>query len=1322
MKPTQRKITLATGVAFLLAWISASAETFQVVQHINAPKRLPVRLALKNYGLEGNYQAYGTNGQALPSQQVGEILYVGLKVNGLETEAFEARKGASTPGVGPFKIQTSDSEVRVQNGFAEWRIGADGAAIISTAEGKTANLKPQLASSGKLKVLAGGPLVAEVEWTGGNDRLIYRFFAQAPYYEVVAQTAAPLATQIQIAPRAGEKTRLMSSLKNGSWGVWTYVDDIERDYNQFDFFFPFDWSAVEGDGLAMEVIPQSTSFRVNLQRVNDSAWRLISVPLADLKHPKFAQWHREDLQAVSTHHRFDGLRMPKTQTIGYALLKDTVKDGIGWHLQALPEVVVQATQRTFIGKISWLDKVETVSVEDRNKDGKADLKGDRWTWGQDSEQEMIYEFEGGAKMEKTRVYAGLPYRRGLQDSKAREIPRVTMTARKKNGTFCDGSLFFGGQMSDGYLAYDAQLSEDFTKDQTCNYEIESFDLDDDGISDIIALRQVNHAVATKEIPQFFGGEAGPMVNAAHRPILFGIALDPFTGYAQPLFPVRYQSAGDSLIHFWSLAKGPPSMPNVRWLQEVEGTLVGGHDWPQAVMDLSNDGYADVRFYTESYAVKRDASKPWSFRNVDLYANPMRWAINLDANHDHLTQPPNAHFQMSERARNWDLCIFPRRMVDTNTLKARLSEKGPLGVLLSGYTRFPFIAKRIYTDPWGNQTGFTGPNDPPEGWKGERVSYFDPKSGKRTGWGSGLDWMRTTEFDCVWVGYTDYETPNKHAPESTHPGINNMNRVDVDFYARSVKPQYRFYFSPVTGRLHLFGANFGYEYNGDTSYRESTLDIDKIPVWDYTLAYQYWVWAIDPDTYQPGQWWGANDGKVGPNRRFAYFDMDGDGYFDTYLWTEAGSKTTEYTSAFYLKPLAPVARDRSTPFLVQVSRDAFTACLRANLDFRSGSVCAQSMEEYQAMVNLTKETQNAVLASQNKERLVNRMTLAVREGRPVVGGFDPGFFVKGGRPVVALDQYHGGARGTWENLTENGNVAARTAYVAEGAETVQLETAWSAASLADVDVLVVNSASERSFEPGEIDALLAWIRGGGRVMVNLPAERDALAKFAPLLTALGVETGERFSTVEPVRVWPKILKNVMWFKMRSDVEFSSKEKEKSDIRDVSGQRLFFTAYAPNEGIDQLSLRSAMTLKGGVPLLAYKGQAFVTRVDLGKGNVWVLGSDDIFNNMCVAECMNAPRSMILSAEKAQVLVGSASSSFWNRFNGGIVVRNNLVKKALEGRKMQVKTEGRDVALILGRKAEVWIPTASKARVGKDAGVSRDGYRVLALEPGSYPVAFD
>src|SRR5258708_2303820 len=143
------------------------------------------------------------------------------------------------------------------------------------------------------------------------------------------------------------------------------------------------------------------------------------------------------------------------------------------------------------------------------------------------------------------------------------------------------------------------------------------------------------------------------------------------------------------------------------------------------MDIGETGCADVRFYTESFAVKRDTKKEWTFDNMDLYSNPMRWTINIDDDNDHVTCGAYAHYFMTERARNWDVCLFPRRMVSFNMYRKSLQEKGPIASVLAGYTRFPFIGKLSFTDPWGNSIGFTGPNQPPDNWRGERVHYFDP---------------------------------------------------------------------------------------------------------------------------------------------------------------------------------------------------------------------------------------------------------------------------------------------------------------------------------------------------------------------------------------------------------------------------------------------------------------------------------------------------------------------------------------------------------------------------------------------------------------------
>jgi hypothetical protein len=1300
-------------------WKANGAVTFQAINHIRQASDLPLAISLAHAGIDLPAQGWRVidgQGKPLVAQRCQDTLYVRMSVPALATAKFILQQGKA-PTVKPgFTTRTQGQTTEVDNGKARWTLSTDGVLTVRrNADGKQVALELGVpGETGKVDLLDNGPLVMHIAYTAGAQRWVIRGFAQSTHWEITQSGGDTLQARVKLPVNDGARSRLFLSLKEGAWSPYAYMDDVERDYQHFDFFFPFDWAMLEGQGIGVAILPSASAFRLNLQRKADDTWEATAATFAQLKAKNFERWHERHQHSPTTYQRYTDRTLPAERTVGFALVDPRRTPAESRYFQSLRPLVVAGSAAPFIlqDDLNADGVADRVTVEDRNGNGLADLTHDRWTWhmGGETQPSMIYAFE----QETTNIFSPIPPGRVITDEKGLTVPHMVMKDVTNSGAFCQGSKFYGGQFDSGYVGVDNTYSGNVQEEHRDNFEIFSYDLDNDGDSDIVYMpRPTNMRKGTAATPHFFGGEAGPMVDIADREKQVGVTIDPCAGFAYPIFPVRYITAGDSLTHFWSLTRRMKG-----WMVEVENTLIGGHDWPQGVMDLDRDGYTECRFYTEAFAMPKDPQQPVTMDNMRLMANPMRWTINLDNDHNGLQGDPGAHLQMSERARDWDMCVFARRSVPLAEMKASMEQHGPAGVA-RGYFEYKGIRKTIYTDPWGNSVGFTGVNQPPVGWKGERIDFFT-KDGQRTGWGDGWNWIQQQPYEIVGVVYTDYDSGNTHAPEATHPGVNNMNRIDIDTYGRCVNYGWRMYFSPITGRMHLRGADMGYELTSSDSFTDPFPGEDKLTNWKGSMGYPYWVWVTDTDTYKPGGWWRhfAPHTESQP-RRIAYFDRDLDGYYDAYMWSDVQwySKkltSTAFTTAIYVTPLKEVAVDKPTPFLVQTANQDLLSLHLQELDYRSRTLNHNNRAEYDQLTTLVNETQVPVIASRDTRRAIAQVTLtADKEGLPKAQGYDPLLILRDARPKVALDACHAGKRGQWENLDGKGYSALRTAFAMENAETVEIAESWSEQTLNGIDLLIVVGPDEKAYEPAELQALATYLQRGGRVLVVLPHEQPLRERMAPVLATLGCKLGAELGTT----VAPYLCYGDPTYFIRPDVQFDPRPDAPSDIRDCSGLNLFANPIVPEQRIDQLSFRAACGITGGQPLLTYKEGVVLASVNIGKGLAIICGEEDLFNNMAIAKSMNTPRITAYVAPITEhVYGGSANSAFWNRFTGNRTVRNNLVKHLLAGKQVTVELKGNVWNFTLPRGATVYVPQALTGKFGIPP--QGDGpYTTLTLQSGVY-----
>lgn len=211
-------------------------------------------------------------------------------------------------------------------------------------------------------------------------------------------------------------------------------------------------------------------------------------------------------------------------------------------------------------------------------------------------------------------------------------------------------------------------------------------------------------------------------------------------------------------------------------------------------------------------------------------------------------------------------------------------------------------------------------------------------------------------------------------------------------------------------------------------------------------------------------------------------------------------------------------------------------------------------------------------------------------------------------MAAVDLYHGDGGGGWGDFLNRGLSALGTRLALRGYRLAELRKPLSAEQLKAVDVLVIACLGGRPFGTAEADAVLAFVRGGGRLLVIVPDNGvPSLTEYGRVLLPFGIPV--RLGTVATYREVPP--RRYEWIE---DAAGANTWLDESGADVVgSGEQIMMRARALE--VDDARLC----------VLRLHGRCVVAGLSLGEGAVLAAGSDDLFSNEALSERLNYPLDM-------------------------------------------------------------------------------------------------
>jgi hypothetical protein len=420
-----------------------------------------------------------------------------------------------------------------------------------------------------------------------------------------------------------------------------------------------------------------------------------------------------------------------------------------------------------------------------------------------------------------------------------------------------------------------------------------------------------------------------------------------------------------------------------------------------------------------------------------------------------------------------------------------------------------------------------------------------------------------------------------------------NRRGVDF---------TLYYSPIFGGLHLRNADVGYtafppdfhgsdRFNQHRWYRKDGLELKE-----------NFIGTLDIYCMPEGKRY------LGPEWLY-YQDLDGDGYFDAYLYDEDNDGLYD-RSAWYTAASGSVLYCQGDRFAAWPEKFQFTDV-------------PYQMESYDRMEQLW-------LKGLGEDPLPARVTLSssglpieYRRGAqrtPARDTLPPrNLCVSAGQEWsarVAVDTYHGDpTQGTWQDYGPDGLVRLATLFQQHRVLPATLAQPWSDATLAPLDVLILTRLT-RLPTNDEMVALFRWIHAGGTLLLSPQVDDETRVWFAYF--------GERMAfALQPARIenrtsirrYPSLGAFEAGYIAQERIPAPGNRLEhyQTEIPGLLDDLTYacFTGYS-------LQLTGKMT-----PLLRYKDQPVIAWMPLGKGRIVINGTDLLVNRYVVHPAYLEPR---------------------------------------------------------------------------------------------------
>ncbi len=413
-------------------------------------------------------------------------------------------------------------------------------------------------------------------------------------------------------------------------------------------------------------------------------------------------------------------------------------------------------------------------------------------------------------------------------------------------------------------------------------------------------------------------------------------------------------------------------------------------------------------------------------------------------------------------------------------------------------------------------------------------------------------------------------------------LTSSERIEIDRDGGT----YILYFSKLMGELHLKGADFG-THAIPTQTPDFWLDINRYyhreaHIGDYKEA------GILPDVKFASPEAKRMEGPV----FLDFSDLDGDQYFDTYLYDMDND-------GFYDRTLRHNAREN----IITLKNDSFITAWPEKIEFEEVLYLPENYDRVSELYKKGFHSSPMVVSS-----LIGSAGIpTLIESEPFFKETKPNFFVslpQNWHCTVAADTAHT-RRGlyNWRDFKPTGLSRLGTMFVKAGLKQTNLKGGWSEEALADTDVLIVADLSVMP-RPDEIETLRRYVENGGKVVLACNEDPAVRIRFDALGEKLGYSLSE-----------DRLNKRTAIYRYASLGPVHGKNTRSSEHRMPAPWNEIHHFDSPAmpellDGFDYLSF-AAYPLENlspdFEPLLTYGGDVIMARAKMGRGVVIVSGAD-------------------------------------------------------------------------------------------------------------------
>ncbi|MCL5408894.1 MAG: DUF4861 family protein, partial [Candidatus Omnitrophica bacterium] len=617
--------------------------------------------------------------------------------------------------------------------------------------------------------------------------------------------------------------------------------------------YPADWAFIDsgGAGLWFCATPGCTELQINRNQKEKTA--LIYPGISPKSQMTGHNYPPSILENTITK------ILPERVRMIFGIGNDSIS-GRKLLMESTPPISVMKINGQFISRENFdIDNSKDISTVYviPGRTGKPDFLSSKWFFSMDSDNSIQCAFKFISSKDskiptKLNVYTPIDNgnQDGVMDSRDLKYPTAIFQDFSKNGEFVANSFFRGGIVDDGKVTFEIwNCYDNYNVGFVTGYWGEQFDLNGKPDGSIISLDTNGEGLwnigytghSDTWSGEYGNGPVPPHTRSSQQGFFKfdfqkinpprGLTIDFTNGYTNAMSGTHYGS-GDYMT-YWS---------GVRKVFDKRGFYyIGGNDWPQGTISLTNNGNAQMRWYGMEHWI-----------DGQWYRNVQRWVFDLYRHNGNLS--PYAHWDSPTRGWEWDFAIF--------------------GV--QGYDPTKPVEFKDYYSP-KHKIRIMGSWVPPAGWNFKKPLTISNKK-----WMQPWYWALKQKaialvayYDNKYREYQSIANPEAYQFWSV-PGNGCYDII------KSKKPVSLFplYYSSVDAHWHIKGAKFGYEV--------LTNDIPKIPEGKkifYTGTEDAGVWAGDVEFVRP---WAtyfeacfARD-KAGYMNTFL-LDKNNDGFYGTRAW-------------------------------------------------------------------------------------------------------------------------------------------------------------------------------------------------------------------------------------------------------------------------------------------------------------------------------------------------------------------------------------------------------------------------------------------------------